>query len=209
KAKRPDWQFLNKSIIDENIFEVDLVMCFDVLIHQSKKEDFQEMVKSMIEKATDRIIIGAYNEQPTYSSKITHYYNGILEEIKKHDKFDEIGVMGKYRDVSVIVGTKNSNTHKRDIGAEDLNKAFQEMERPDLLQYLVDVSRGNLGFYTSHYPRVFEYSWLLEQLEGQSNIKVLDIGAGVCPLPLCLSDMGLNVTTVDSHSTKRLEKDKA
>lgn len=209
KAKRPDWKFINKSIIDDQITKADLIFCFDVLIHQSVKEDFQEMVKSMVEKAENRLIIGAYNEPPTFSSKITHYYNAILNEIKKYDKFDEIGIMGKYRDVSVVVASKNNITHKRDIGPDNLNRAFEEVKRPDLLRYLVDVSRKALGFYTSHYPRVFEYTWLLEQLENTNGNSVLDIGAGVCPLPLCLSEMGMEVTTVDSHSTQRLPKDKA
>lgn len=209
KEKRPDWKFENKTIVSADVSEVDLVMCFDVLIHQSRKEDFQEMVKSMVVKAKERLIIGAYNEPPTFSSKITHYYNGILEEIKKHNKFDEIGIMGTYRDVSVVVASTNVNTHKRDIGSVNLNRAFSEVTRPDLLQYLVDVSRHNLGFYTSHYPRVFEYSWLLEQLESETEKNVLDIGAGVCPLPLCLSEMGIHVTTVDYHSTIRMEQDKA
>lgn len=208
KAKRPDWKFINDTINSDEIIKANLIMCFDVLIHQSRKEDFQEMVKSMVEKAQDRIIIGAYNDPPSFNSKITHYHNSILEEIKKIDKFDEIGVMGKYRDVSVVVATKNNNTHNRGIGSEDLNRAFEEVERPDLLQYLVDVSRKNLGFYTSHYPRVFEYTWLLEQLEKEKGKKVLDIGAGVCPLPLCLSEIGIQVSTVDSHTTKRVEKDK-
>tara|TARA_R110000823_G_scaffold243818_1_gene367990 strand:+ start:9876 stop:12020 length:2145 start_codon:yes stop_codon:yes gene_type:complete len=209
KKKRPDWKFENKRIVSSDVPEADLIMCFDVLIHQSKKEDFHEMVKSMVEKAKERLIIGAYNQPPIFSSKITHFYNGILEEIKKHNKFDEIGIMGNYRDVSVVVASTNANIHKRDIGSEDLNRAFEEVERPDLLRYLVDVSRTNLGFYTSHYPRVFEYSWLLKQLEADSNKKVLDIGAGVCPLPLCLNEMGLQVTTVDSHPTIRLMQDKA
>ena len=49
----------------------------------------------------------------------------------------------------------------------------------------------------------------MKQLEADSNKKVLDIGAGVCPLPLCLNEMGLQVTTVDSHPTIRLMQDKA
>jgi len=209
KEKKPDWNFINKGITNVEIKSADLIMCFDVLIHQSSKEDFELTVKSIVEKGKERIVIGAYNEQPKYSSDITYFYNGIFDEINKYDKFNEIGIIAKYRDVSVIVATKHNKTHFRDITSEDLNFAFSEVKRPDLLQYLVDVSRKELGFYTSHYPRVFEYSWLLEELENETEATVLDIGAGVCPLPICLSEKGLKVTTVDSHTKIRLEKDKA
>lgn len=99
--------------------------------------------------------------------------------------------------------------HQRDIGVSNLKKAVGEVDRPDLLQRIVEVSRQNLGFYTAHYPRVFEYTWIVEQLEDQKEINVLDIGAGVCPVPLYLNDIGFNVTTVDLHPTERKLKDKA
>lgn len=208
ESKRPDWNFKNLSVTDNELENTDLIMCFDVLIHQSNAVEFRNMVKSMAEKANERIIIGAYNSRPEYSSTITHFHNGILEEVSKHQLFDELAIVSTYRDISVVVGSKYKNGHSRDIGPDNINKAFKEVNRPDLLRYIVDVSRHHLGFYTSHYPRVFEYTWLLEQFEGKSNLKVLDIGAGVCPLPLCLSKMGMEVTTVDSHATVRLQMDK-
>jgi 2-polyprenyl-3-methyl-5-hydroxy-6-metoxy-1,4-benzoquinol methylase len=208
KEKKPEWKFLNKEISNSEIDDADFIMCFDVLIHQSSKIDFEEIVKSIVEKGNERIVIGAYNEPPEYSSDITYFYNGIFDEISKYSKFNEIGVITKYRDVSVVVATNYKRTHSRDIKAKDLNTAFTQVKRPDLLQYLVDVSRKELGFFTSHYPRVYEYSWLLEQLVDAKGASVLDIGAGVCPLPICLTEKGLNVTTIDFHSKVRLIKDK-
>lgn len=208
ESKRPDWNFKNLSVTDNEVQNTDLIMCFDVLIHQSDAVEFGNMVKSIAEKANERIIIGAYNSKPEYGSIITHFHNGILDELSKYELFDELAVVSRYRDISVVVGSKFKDEHQRDIRPETINKAFKEVNRPDLLRYIVDVSRHHLGFYTSHYPRVFEYSWLLEQFEGMSNLKVLDIGAGVCPLPLSLSKMGMEVTTVDSHPTVRLQKDK-
>jgi 2-polyprenyl-3-methyl-5-hydroxy-6-metoxy-1,4-benzoquinol methylase len=166
------------------------------------------MVKNIVEKANRRIVIGAYNSKPEYNSTITHFYNGILDELKKYDKFNEVGIVAKYRDVSVLVASKHEKKHDRDIDSEKINTAFTQVKRPDLLQYIVDVSRENLGFYTSHYPRVFEYTWLLEQLENKIEGTVLDIGAGVCPLPFCLSEQGIKVITVDSHSKNRTIEDR-
>jgi 2-polyprenyl-3-methyl-5-hydroxy-6-metoxy-1,4-benzoquinol methylase len=200
---------MHEKITSDNILETDLIMCFDVLIHQSNETDFKSMVKSMVEKAKTRLIIGAYNQEPKYTSNITHFYNGIFDEIKQYNKFDEIAVMATYRDVSVVVATRHKSNHQRDISSSILNTAFLKVKRPDLLQFVVDVSRKHFGFFTSHYPRVFEYTWLLEQLEFQKNGSVLDLGAGVCPLPLCLAENNWQVTTVDAHTTVRKEKDKA
>jgi 2-polyprenyl-3-methyl-5-hydroxy-6-metoxy-1,4-benzoquinol methylase len=206
RNKRPDWSFYNNGITSDAINDTDLIMCFDVLIHQSKEQDFKCIIKSILEKAGERVIVGAYNEEPQYNSNITHYYNGILDEIKNYGIFSEIGIIAKYRDVSVVVATKHHKSHKRDISSKDLNLAFSQVKRPDVLQYLVDISRKDLGFFTSHYPRVFEYSWLYEQLENENKGSVLDIGAGVCPLPICLNENGMKVTTIDFHSKIRLKK---
>ena len=203
KSKRPDWNFVHGSIASDEIKEADLVMCFDVLIHQGSQKDFEDTVKGIVDKARKRVIIGAYNNTPEFSSHITYYYNSIQEEISKYGKFNEIAIVGSYRDITVISATKRVNDHKRDITSEKLTKGFAEVSRPDLLQYLVDISRHNFGFYTTHYPRVFEYTWLLEQLEHVKEASVLDIGAGVCPLPLALTDYGMKVTTVDYHPTVR------
>lgn len=208
KNKRPDWKFENLSITDDSVKEADLVMCFDVLIHQSSLSDFKEMISSIVSKSQSRVIIGAYNTPPEFKSDITYFHNGVLKEIKHYNKFNEVGIVGKYRDVTVISASIYKSNHSRDLSSEMLNKAFEEVNRPDILQYLVDVSRSNLGFYTSHFPRVFEYTWLFEQIENKTGA-VLDIGAGVCPLPIALALNGFTVTTVDSHTKIRKLTDKA
>ncbi|QRM87803.1 methyltransferase domain-containing protein [Lacinutrix sp. WUR7] len=209
KQKRPDWDFKTVPISDSSIQEVDITMCFDVLIHQSDANNFKVIVEKLVSKAKKRIIIGAYNEAPSFGSTITHFHNAIFNEVSQYNKFSELAIVKTYRDVSVLVGTVHENTHQRDIVSTNLNKAYKQVNRPDLLQYIVDVSRHHLGFYTAHYPRVFEYTWIIEQLEDKKDITVLDIGAGVCPVPLCLNDMGFHVTTVDLHPTVRKLEDKA
>ncbi|MFT7072989.1 methyltransferase domain-containing protein [Patiriisocius sp. Uisw_017] len=203
QEKRPDWSFLNKIIYDDDIDTAHLIMCFDVLIHQSDKKNYDAVLNAMFTKSTDRVLIGAYGASPQYESAITHYYSSILDEVNGAGTFNEVAVVGLYRDIVVVCATKHSSSHNRDILSEKLNIGFGLVERPDLLQYLVDVSRTNFGFYTSHFPRVYEYSWLLQKLESKKGEKVLDVGAGVCPLPLCLTNMGMKVTTVDLHKTTR------
>ncbi len=202
RQKRPDWDFQNVSINDtDGVF--DLVMCFDVLIHQSSQKDFENLLNSICEKSQNRILIGAYANAPEFGSDITYYYYNFIDYVKKHPKFSELSVVGNYRDITVLSATISKKHHIRDIESAVLNTAYKSVKRPDLLQYLVDVSRHYFDFFTSHYPRVFEYTWLLEHFEYKSNQRVLDIGAGVCPLPLCLAELGHNVITVDSHPVTR------
>lgn len=138
--------------------------------------------------------------------KIIHFHNELTGDFNiKYKGVKSVDV--EILKLNNLINYKNikeeSMNHVRDISDELLKRAYLEVKRPDLLQYLVDVSRKNFKFYTSHYPRVFEYSWLLDQVENEKGKSILDIGAGVCPLPLCLTEMGLNVTTIDSHPNIR------
>lgn len=202
KIKRPDWNYFHLENIPDYLPKADLIICFDVLIHQANKKDYQDLLQNILRSARSRVIIAGYNEMPNHVSDITNFYSCLLKDISTDEKFNEINLAGHYRDVSVVVASNIQLEHSREIGYENLNKAFKEVERPDLLQFLVDVSRSFFGFYTAHFPRVFEYSWILHKLESKK-LNVLDIGAGVCPLPLCLAMTGWNVVTVDSHNLVR------
>jgi SAM-dependent methyltransferase len=95
-------------------------------------------------------------------------------------------------------------SHPRDMTAEDLEIAIVVAHRPDLLGQLVDLARRSFGFYTNHYPYTINYPWVVEKVEGLSRgSRVLDIGAGVSPVPLLLAERGLFVDCVDNHRVIR------
>jgi cyclopropane fatty-acyl-phospholipid synthase-like methyltransferase len=92
----------------------------------------------------------------------------------------------------------------------ELVRAFHEVPYPGRLIELYRLALNYLGFFTNHYPRVFEYSWLCElgsNLLDESNI--LDIGAGVSPLPLWFAERRCTVVTVDNHKLDRTGSDVA
>jgi SAM-dependent methyltransferase len=94
--------------------------------------------------------------------------------------------------------------HPRDISKDDLSSAMESAARPDLLRQLVDTSRRAFSFFTSHYPHTINYPWVARTLEGlPRRSRVLDIGAGVSPLPLFLAERGAFVDCVDPHPTVR------
>lgn len=69
--------------------------------------------------------------------------------------------------------------------------------RNDLYILAKEVSMREFGFFSSHPPRKYEYSWILEQMENRTPGKVIDIGAGISPVPVILRDWGYEVTTID------------
>jgi SAM-dependent methyltransferase len=98
----------------------------------------------------------------------------------------------------------SSTPHPRDISTADLELAMSAADRPDLLRSLVQISRGAFGFFTSHFPHTINYPWTAKWLEKlPAAAHVLDIGAGVSPLPLWLAERGCLVNTVDNHSMVR------
>lgn len=71
-----------------------------------------------------------------------------------------------------------------------------------LLAKIIETSQEHLGFFTRHLPRRLEYPWILERVS-KCGETIVDLGAGVSPLPLLLALAGKHVTTVDYSDTVR------
>jgi 2-polyprenyl-3-methyl-5-hydroxy-6-metoxy-1,4-benzoquinol methylase len=94
--------------------------------------------------------------------------------------------------------------HPHDMDDPDLARARAEALRPDLLDELVATGRAVFGFFPDHYPHTLNYPWVLERLEPlRPGTRVLDVGAGVSPLPIVLSRRGIVVESIDKSSTIR------
>lgn len=94
--------------------------------------------------------------------------------------------------------------HPRDISDDDVSSAVASAARPDLLLQLIDISRRTFRFYPSYYPYTITYPWIASKLEAlPTGAKILDIGAGLNPLPLFLAEKGSSVDCVDAHSLIR------
>ena len=94
--------------------------------------------------------------------------------------------------------------HPWDIPQSNLLLALAQTHRPDLLAHLISTSRSSFGFFTKHFAHTVNYVWLLERLEAlPPGALVLDVGAGVSPLPLILSARGHTVHTIDQSQIAR------
>lgn len=74
----------------------------------------------------------------------------------------------------------------------------------EALLELVACGRERIGFFPSHNPRALEYPWVLANMPVQlAGLRILDVGAGVNPLPFALARRGANVVTIDNHPLQR------
>lgn len=211
QRSRPDWNF---ALLPEKFtnFDVsaDLVICLDVLIHQKSKEKYYELIQKLVNMTRKRLIISGYEQRPSeeYFSDICAYHEPLSQSLARFGTFSEIIKIGYYRDVLMIVADKGGNLITNLSNQAYLDAILQQVERPDWLRLIADVSYHHFGFYTQTVTRNVEYPWVLMQIMQSNPGRVLDIGAGVSPLPIILAEHGWFVTTVDNHSVQRSLDDK-
>jgi len=86
---------------------------------------------------------------------------------------------------------------KNDLPAGQMAQLLAMTPYPQTLRDIADTSRDAFGWFTRQQARSLEYPWIVEQAEEVSGKRVVDIGAGVSPVPLVLAARGAEVTTVD------------
>ncbi|RJQ68727.1 MAG: class I SAM-dependent methyltransferase [Desulfobacteraceae bacterium] len=203
KQKRPNGKYYHFSE-KNNVSSADVVICLDVLIHQSKYDDYKDLINYLVEKTDKRLIVSGYNSETALdSSYMCYYFEDLKKSLDDSGAFVQVFTLAKYRNLEVLVADKAidvlgvDNNHN-DIGQLVLREHLASHPLPEQFLQSVAVSRGSFGWFTKHYPRAFEYPWILEKLGEDLKSKVIaDFGAGISPLPLMLSMNGAKVFTVD------------
>ncbi len=211
REKRPEWSFEIGKLQDLNLGSFDVVICLDVLIHQQTKQSFFDLLDTLIDSCKGKLVLGAYNEIPIFESSITFFYMPIVEALKSRGVFEKIEIVGKYRDVTLVAAQKRKETcevldlsHARDISNSELLQAYPLCPESGLLTELIDLSRLHLGFFTSQFTRSIEYPWVASKLRlGGGSKTVLDVGAGLSPLPFYFAKHSAKMYTVDRHAKVR------
>lgn len=98
--------------------------------------------------------------------------------------------------------------HARDMSSHDLDAMLALTPHGEALRELVACGRERIGFFPAHNPRALEYPWVLANLPAHmAGLRILDVGAGVNPLPFALAQRGARVVTIDNHPlTRNLEQ---
>lgn len=102
-----------------------------------------------------------------------------------------------------MTGEKGRRTSE-DQESKDLGLAYyREMSSfGSLLDECIATSREKLGFFSNHLPRAYEYPIILEAVS-KSIGPIIDLGAGLSPLPFILAERGRQVYTVDYSTLQR------
>lgn len=105
KAKFPQFDFYNFEVEKEKISNADTVLCLDVLIHQPKKENYDELINFISNKVDKRVVISGY-EDIGDKSHMCFFYEDIKKSLEKTGLFKYIYKVGEYRGVGVYVADK-------------------------------------------------------------------------------------------------------
>lgn len=209
QKKRPDWSFVQGSISNHLREAADLVICLDVLLHQKTPKEYQNLLSALVQVTRKRLIVSGYDAPPSsdHISNICFYHEPLSKSLKETGVFNEILEVGQYRGISLFVADKVETgvlLHKNDLPVDVFDQIIPIAKRKDLLRLAIDISRKHLGFYTKTSIRAVEYPWILERLlELETGSEIIDIGSGISPLPIILSDKGYYVNCVDNHSNIR------
>jgi len=191
----------------EKIPICDLVICFDVLIHQETKVRYFELINFLISKTDNNLIVSGYDNNTSDDSNMCFFYENISESLKNTGSFKYIFKIGEYRGVSIYFADKGNLNNKNttnDISNSDIDEVLNSTNiDKDLLLSSIIVSRNHFGWFTKHYPRIYKYPWLLKNLgDYLENLNIADFGAGVSPIPILISQKGAYVFTIDNHPKK-------
>lgn len=218
REKYPDRAFLAGNFLEMETVVADMVVCLDVLIHLASPDDYRNFIHKLLRSTNKAGIVAGDETDPELAGIV--FFHEPLSRTLANAGARNIRKIGCYRHVTVFEFNPPAAAdqqavlphhapvledlgHPRDISPNSLNEALQKTKHPDLLRTLVDLSRAYLGFFTSHLPRSLEYPWLLHRLAGLPPANMLDIGAGVSPVPLFLAKAGHAVTTADHHTIVR------
>lgn len=203
RKQRPHDKFL---IYNEknNCDDAEFVICLDVLLHQDKAKDYNELIQFAAIKTKKRLIISGYGSYDDVdASCMCRFYEDIRTSLENIGCFKRIYKFFEYRGMTVLVADKTedvlgTNCNNNDMDNIHIESVLQEHPQPDEFLNAVAASRTVFGWYTKHFPRVFEYPWILSELGYKiKNISIAEFGAGLSPLPLILSQRGASVTTID------------
>ena len=110
KEKRPDWNFSKKNLIDIESNSFELVICLDVLIHQSSYKNYIDLINESIRVSNNSLLISGYEEKID-SKGIVYYYEELSKSLLKNQKVSQIKKIGDYRDLKLFL-VQIKNIHK-------------------------------------------------------------------------------------------------
>jgi len=106
RQARPDWDF--RQVEDAgaplSISPRQMVLCFEVLIHQSNEDDYRKLIDFMVRCTAKTLIVSGYAMD--YASRkhnsMVYFYEPLEQSLEKTGKFSSIRRIGAHSDVTIF-----------------------------------------------------------------------------------------------------------
>ena len=205
KIGRPEGRFLVGGIADLPD-HAELVMCLDVLIHQSDAAAYRDLVARLWGSADRALVISGYEKPLGTVAPMVHFHEplsvtllAVAPEAEYYPVREEHGI------TTFVVLRPPPAPHPRDLRTTTLSSIVARHPDPLTLLALRLGGQRTLGFFPDHVPRLWEYpvaaDLIMEHLPTGS--RLVDVGAGITPLAPFLTGRGYEVDTVDPSEIHR------
>ncbi len=102
KRARPDWTFLQAPAL--NASPAEMVLCFEVLIHQESLAAYHQLIHYLAEKTQRVLLVSGYEEESESirSNSMLFFYEPLSRSLKKTGKFESVEAVGRHTDVTIF-----------------------------------------------------------------------------------------------------------
>lgn len=102
KRARPDWAFLQAPC--PHASPAELVLCFEVLIHQESLAAYHELIYYLAKKTQRVLLVSGYEEatEAIRSNPMLFFYEPLSSSLRKTGKFISVEAVGRHTDVTIF-----------------------------------------------------------------------------------------------------------
>lgn len=102
KSKRPDLNF--ELFLGQEIAPRDMVICLEVLIHQTTPEAYRQLVDFLVAHTGDTLIVSGYNAKTPHH--MCYFHEPLQQTLQNTGAFSAIREIGRHSDVVMYACTK-------------------------------------------------------------------------------------------------------
>lgn len=106
RKAQPNWAFRAVDLQRDaaSISGAEMVICFEVLIHQPMREAYDRLINFLADKAQAKLIVSGYEdrERVMAGNHMIFFYEPLSQSLKKTGKFRTIEKIGSHSDVEVF-----------------------------------------------------------------------------------------------------------
>lgn len=103
---RPDWTFAHVDHCrkDALSFRREMVLCFEVLIHQCSEADYRELIRFLADCTDRTLIVSGYagDYEGRAENSMVYFYEPLDESLRNTGKFRSVRRIGSHTDVAVF-----------------------------------------------------------------------------------------------------------